>query len=229
MMEIMNTPLFGVIISIITFEIGIFINKKAKNVIFNPLLISITLIILFLLKFDISLEVYNKGGNLISFFLIPATVILAVPLYKKFAIFKANALPIIIGITIGSITAIVSVTILSKLLGLSDNILKSLMPKSITTPIGMEISKQIGGIPSLTATAIIITGIFGAIIGPVICKIFRIEDEVAAGIAMGTAAHAIGTSKAIEMGETEGAMSGVAIGIAGLATVILVPIIINFL
>ncbi|GAA0182245.1 LrgB family protein [Clostridium sediminicola] len=228
-MDILNTPLFGVIISIITFEIGLLISKKTKSAIFNPLLISIILVILILLKFDISLKVYNKGGSLIAFFLTPATVILAVPLYKKFAIFKANALPIIIGITIGSISGILTVTILSKLLGLSDNILMSLMPKSITTPIGIEISKQIGGVPSLTATAIIITGIFGAIIGPNICKIFKIKDKVATGIAMGTAAHAIGTSKAIEMGETEGAMSGVAIGIAGLVTVVLVPIIVSFL
>lgn len=229
MTEIVNTPLFGVIISIITFEIGILIHRKTKNIVFNPLLISITLIIFFLLRFDISLEVYNKGGSLISFFLTPATIILAVPLYKKFKIFKANALPILIGITAGSLSAILSVSILSKILGFSDNILRSLIPKSITTPIGIEITKQIGGIPSLTATAIIITGIFGAIIGPVICKIFKIEDEVATGVAMGTAAHAIGTSKAIDMGETQGAMSSVAIGIAGLITVILAPIIIKFL
>lgn len=229
MIEILNTPLFGVIISIMAFEIGLYIYRKTKIAIFNPLLISIPLIVIFLLKFNISLEVYNKGGGLISFFLGPATVILAVPLYKQFKIFKANALPIIVGITIGSITAIVSVSFLSKLFGLSDNISRSLIPKSITTPIGIEVSQQIGGIPSITVTAIIITGILGAVIGPVIFKIFRIKDKVAVGVALGTAAHAIGTSKAIEIGETEGAMSGLAIGIAGLITVILVPLLIGFL
>jgi predicted murein hydrolase (TIGR00659 family) len=229
MMQIIDTPFFGVLICIIAFEIGLFINKKTKNVILNPLLISISLIILLLLKFNISLETFNKGGSLISFFLTPATVILAVPLYKKFNIFKANALPIIIGITVGSFSVILSVVMLSKLFGLQDSILRSLMPKSITTPIGIEVSKQICGIPSITTTAIIITGIVGAIFGPTICKIFKIKDEVAVGIAMGTAAHAIGTSKAIEMGEVQGAMSGIAIGIAGLITVILVPIIIIFI
>lgn len=229
MIEILNTPLFGVVISIIAFEIGLYIYRKTKIAIFNPLLISITLIITFLLKTNISLEVYNKGGSLISFFLGPATVILAVPLYKEFKIFKANALPIIIGITIGSVTAIVSVSLLAKLFGLSENISRSLIPKSITTPIGVEVSQQIGGIPSITITAIIITGILGAVSAPMIFKIFRIKDEVAAGVALGTASHAIGTSKAIEIGETEGAMSGLAIGIAGLITVIIVPLLIGFL
>ncbi|SHK44552.1 LrgB family protein [Paramaledivibacter caminithermalis] len=229
MMEILSTPIFGVIISIVTFEIGLYMYRKTKIAIFNPLLISMILIIAFLLKFNISLEAYNKGGELISFFLGPATVILAVPLYKQFNIFKANALPIIIGITIGSITAIISVSFLSKLFGLSDTIARSLIPKSITTPIGVEVSNQIGGIPAITIAAIAVTGISGAVIGPFILKIFRIKDKVAAGVALGTASHAIGTSKAIEIGETEGAMSGLAIGIAGLITVIIVPLLIGLL
>ncbi|GAA0179939.1 hypothetical protein SH2C18_27240 [Clostridium sediminicola] len=131
-MEILDTPLFGVVISIVTFEIGGIIYRKTKNALFNPFIISVILIIPFLLVFDIPLEIYNKGGSLISFFLGPATVILAVPLYNKFKVFKANALPIIIGITIGSVAVVLSVSIFSKLLGLSDGILRSLTPKSIT-------------------------------------------------------------------------------------------------
>ncbi len=227
-MEIINTPLFGIILSIVTFEIGLFINKKMKNQIFNPLLISMILSISFLLKFNIPFEVFNIGGSFISFFLTPATVILAVPLYKKFDIFKSNALPIVVGIFVGSFTAIISVIILSRLFGVSSDILLSLMPKSITTPIGIELSTQIGGMPSLTATGISITGILGAIVSPLVCKVFKIEDKVAKGIAIGTASHALGTTKAIEMGETEGAMSGVAIGLAGIVTVILIPIILIF-
>ncbi|WP_432403531.1 LrgB family protein [Wukongibacter sp. M2B1] len=229
MIEILNTPLFGVIISIVAFEIGLYIYRKTKIAVFNPLLISIGLIVTFLLKFNISLDTYNSGGSLISFFLGPATVILAVPLYKQFKIFKDNVVPIIIGITMGTITAIVSVPLLAKLFGLSEDISKSLIPKSITTPIGIEVSKQVGGIPAVTVVAIIITGILGAIIAPVIFKIFKVKDKVAVGISLGTGAHAIGTSKAIEIGETEGAMSGLAIGIAGLITVILVPLFIVFI
>ncbi|WP_461205670.1 LrgB family protein [Clostridium sp. DL1XJH146] len=229
MMQIINTPLFGIILSIVTFEIGLFISRKIKNEIFNPLLISMILSIAFLLKFNISFEVFNIGGSFISFFLTPATVILAVPLYKKFDIFKSNALPILVGIVVGSFTAIMSVVVLSRLFGVSSDILLSLMPKSITTPIGIELSNKVGGMPSLTATGIAITGIFGAIVSPWVCRVFRINDKVAKGIAIGTSSHALGTTKAIEMGEVEGAMSGVAIGLAGIATVILIPIILIFI
>lgn len=229
MIDLLHTPLFGVVISIIALEIGLYINRKTKISLLNPLLISIVLIIVILIKFDISLEAYNEGGGLISFFLGPATVILAVPLYKQFEIFKANILPIIVGITVGCLTSVISVVFLSKLFGLSDDILRSLIPKSITNPIGIELSKQIGGIPSITVTAIIITGIFGSIIAPYVFKIFRIKDKVAIGVSLGTSSHALGTTKAIEMGETEGAMSGLSIGLAGLVTVILIPLLINLL
>jgi len=227
--ETLNSPIFGIVISIVTFEIGLYLYKKFKLPIFNPFIISVILIIIFLLKFKIPLEAYSKGGNFISFFLSPATVVLAVPLYKQFETLKKNAASILIGITIGSVSAIISTYILGDVFGLTKELSKSLIPRSITTPIGIEVSKQIGGIPSITVVAIIITGILGAILGPFICKIFRIKDEVAVGTAIGTASHAIGTSKAVEIGETEGAMSGLAIGISGLITVIIAPILIMFL
>ncbi|SHG92012.1 LrgB family protein [Tepidibacter thalassicus] len=227
MIDLINTPLFGILISIIAFEFGIFINKKTKLAIFNPLLISILTIIIFLLKFNINLSVYNKGANFISFFLSPATVILAVPLYKQLNILKSNLIPILIGISIGCITAIISVSFLIKLFNISNDIGLSLIPKSITTPIGIEVSRQIGGIPSITVVAIIITGILGAIIAPVVCKIFKIKNKIAVGIAIGTSSHALGTTKAMEIGEIEGAMSSLSIGIAGLITVFLAPALIK--
>jgi predicted murein hydrolase (TIGR00659 family) len=223
--EIFDSPLFGVAITLITYEFGTYVYNKTKLPVFNPLLISQTLIILFLLKFNISFESYNKGGQLISFFLAPATVILAVPLYKKIKLLQANAIPIIIGITVGSTAGMVSIILLGKLFGL-ENLLKiSMLPKSVTMPIAIEITAQLGGVSSVTVASIILTGIFGAVAGPFICKLFRIKDSVAVGIAMGTASHAIGTTKAMELGETEGAMSGLAIGVAGLITVVLAPII----
>lgn len=229
MSEIISTPIFGIITSLIAFEFSYLLFKKTKFPIFNPLLISIIMIIVFLSTFNIRFEDYNIGGKYISFFLGPATVILAVPLYKKIKLLKANAVPILLGITFGSTLGMIAVICLSKLFKLDKILYISLIPKSITTPIGVEVSKQLGGMPAVTVAAIIITGIIGAVIGPMVCKIFKIKDRVAIGIAMGTASHAVGTSKAIELGETEGAMSGLAIGIAGLITVFLAPIIFKIL
>ena len=229
MQDIISSPLFGVFVSLLAFEIGCIIYKKTKLPIFNPLFISMILIIALLKAFNISLEDYNKGGSIISFFLGPATVILAVPLYKKINLLKQHIVPILSGIIIGSTVGMLSIIGLSKLFGLSEELNKALVPKSVTVPIGMEISKQIGGIPSVTVAAIVITGILGSIIAPTLCKLCRIKDSVAKGIAIGTASHAVGTTKALEMGETEGAMSGLAIGVAGLVTVIIAPIIVKLL
>lgn len=223
--ELLSTPLFGVIISLIAFQIGTLFYKKTRSSIFNPLLVSIVLVILFLMYFRIDFETYNVGGDYISFFLGPATVVLAVPLYKKIQLLKKNAFPIIAGISAGCIAGISSILIFSSLFGLDSVITSSLVPKSVTTPIGMEISKQIGGLPAITVAAIAATGIMGAVLGPFICRCFRIKDSVATGIAIGTASHALGTTRAIELGETEGAMSGLAIGITGLITVFLAPLL----
>ena len=227
MRELINTPMFGITISLLAFELGCFIYNKTKIAIFNPLFISQAIIILFLLRFDISFETYNKGGQLISFFLAPATVILAVPLYRKIKLLKENALPIFAGITVGSIFGMVSIILLGKLLGIESMLKQSMVPKSVTVPIGVEVSTQLGGIPAVTVAAIVITGILGAIVGPFICKLFRIKDKVAVGVAMGTASHALGTTKAMELGETEGAMSSLSIGVAGLITVVLAPFMVK--
>lgn len=229
MRDLISTPLFGVVISLIAFEIGLLVNRKTKISFLNPLLIGISIVIAVLCVFNISLDDYNKGGQIISFFLAPSTVVLAVPLYKKFTLLKANFIPILVGIFIGCVVSITSVVYLSKAFGLDKLIEISLVPKSVTTPIGMEISKQLGGISAVTVAAIVITGIIGAIIAPIVFKVFRINDKVAMGIAIGTSAHAVGTTKAVEMGETEGAMSGLAIGVSGLITVIIAPILIRFL
>lgn len=227
MKEIVTSPVFGVLISIIAYEIGALIKQKFKLSIFNPLLISIILLVVFLMKFNIKYDDYNNGGQVISFFLAPATVALALPLYKKFSLFKKNALPIIVGILCGSISGMICVIVLSKLFGFSSKLTKSLMPKSITTPIGMALAKQLGGISSIAVVAIIITGILGSIIGPFLYKILKINDKVAMGIAMGSSSHAVGTAKALEIGEAEGAMSSLTIAISGITTVIIAPILWN--
>lgn len=223
MSEIIKTPIFGVILSLAAYEAGILINKRTRLSIFNPLLIAMLLVILVLMKFHISYEDYNKGGQMISFFLYPATVALALPIYRKIHLLKENALTIFLSILGGNILGIICIIALSKNFGLSEVLVKSLIPKSITTPIGMEVSSQLGGIPSVTVVAIILTGILGSVIGPLLSRIFKIKDKVSVGIAMGAASHAVGTAKAMELGEIEGAMSGLTMALSGIVTVVLAP------
>lgn len=229
MSGLLDTPIFGILLSVIAFEIGIVISRKTKNPLLNPLLVAIILVIVFLLGLGIPKEKYDLGGSFILFFLGPATVVLAVPLYKQIELLKKDFVPIIVGILAGSVTSIMSVILLSKLFRIDLSVAVSMLPKSVTTAIGMEISKEIGGIVSLSVAVIVLTGITGAVIGPGLLKLLRIKDDVAQGVAIGTAAHAVGTSKAMELGETQGAMSGLSIGIAGIATVILVPLLMGLL
>ena len=225
--SIISTPLFGIALSLLAFDIGCFVHKKAKLPIFNPIIVSTSIIILFLLKFDISIEDYNRGADFISFLLGPATIVLAVPLYKQLHLLKANSVAIISGITVGCMTSIVSVAALSNIMGLDSIIGLSVVPKAITTPIGIELSKQIGGIPALTVVTIILVGNIGYAIAPLVCRLFGIKDKVAVGVSIGTSSHALGTTKAMELGEIEGAMSGLSIGLAGILTVLLVPILLK--
>ncbi len=228
MKESISSPLFALLISILAYEIGIFINKKTRIAFLNPLMIAIVLVIGALLALHIPLEDYKKGGDFISLFLTPATVILAVPLYKNINSLKKDYVAILGGVIIGSVTAILSVWAMSKAFGLSKELIASLVPKSITTPLGIELSTQMKGIPSVTVAAIIITGIFGAVFAEWLLKVCKITDKTAKGIAIGTSSHALGTTKAVDLGETEGAMSGLAIGLAGLVTVIVATVLFKF-
>ena len=218
---VFSSPLFGIVLCIFTFEIGVWLNRKTHSPLANPLLIAvaIALCIAFLQIFSIPLADFNEGGRMISMFLAPATAALALSIYGQIDVLKKNLLPIAAGTLVGSLTSIISVLGLCKLFGLSDELAASLIPKSVTTPIAMEISQQQGGIVSITVAAVIVTGIFGAIFAPTLLKLFRVKDPVEAGIAIGTCA--LGTSKAVELGEVEGAMSGIAIGAAGIFTVLL--------
>ncbi len=229
MESITNTEAFGLILTILFFNLGLYLNKKVKKPIANPLLIAILGIIVFLSITQIPYEKYKTGGDMINFFLGPVTVVLAVPLYKQFTLFKKYVIEIIVGIGCGVIVSYISIKIIGLISGAGVDIINSLIPKSITTPMGISLSKTINGIEPITVVAIIVTGILGAIIAPFIFKIGKINNPVAKGIALGTSAHALGTTKALEMGEVEGAMSGLSIGIAGIITVILVPILMNFI
>lgn len=225
MSEFMQQSLFfGVVVSVLAYEFGVFLKKKLKWAICNPLLISIVAVIVFLLLFDIPYETYNEGAQYLSYLLTPATVCLAIPLYEQVELLKKHSWAILAGLISGVLTSVLCVFVLALLFKLDHAQYVTLLPKSITTAIGMGVSEELGGYVTITVTVIIVTGILGNIIAETVCRVFRIEEPVAKGIAIGSASHAIGTTKAMEMGEIEGAMSSLSIAVAGLLTVIAAPI-----
>ena len=215
-----NSVFFGVFISIITYEIGVLIKKKLKLAIFNPLLISIALIIVFLLAFHIKYNVYESGAQDLSYFLTPATVALAVPLYEQIEPLKKNWKAVVAGILSGALTSALCVLAVALIFQLDHKQYVTLLPKSITTAIGMGLSEELGGIVTITVAVIVVTGVIGNMFAESICKLFHITDPVAKGIGIGSASHAMGTAKAMEMGEIEGAMSSLSIAVSGLLTVV---------
>lgn len=221
MQEVFNSPFFSITLCILTYEIGLWIHKKTHSPIANPLLIAIILVITVLKVFKIPIESFHHGGNIISIFLVPATAALALSIYSQYHILKKNLIPVIAGTFVGSLVSMTSIFLLCKGFRLDEKLTVSLLPKSVTTPIAMGISEELGGIVPVTVAAVVFTGILGAMIAPKLIKLFRLKNPIVIGLAIGTSSHAVGTSKAVEIGELEGAMSGIAIGVAGLATVII--------
>lgn len=222
----MDSSYLYVLVTLVAYELGLIVKKKTG---LNALLVAILLVGAFVLVLGIDVSTYQAKTTYISYFLTPATICLAIPLYEQMELLKKNLKAILIGIISGVITSLSSITILSLLFKLSHQELVSLLPKSITTAIGMGVSEELGGLVSLTVGAIIMTGVLGAVIAPFVLKLFHITHPIAKGIGIGSAAHAIGTSKAMELGEVEGAMSSLSIVISGLLTVILAPIVISLL
>lgn len=216
---------FGMFISVFAYILGMWLKKKLKWGILNPLLVAVILVIAFLLGTGTSYADYNEGASYISYFLTPATVCLAIPLYKQLELLKRNFAAVIIGITSGVLASAVSILLMSVLFKLDHVYYVSLLPKSITTAIGMGVSEEAGGIVTITIVSIILTGIFGNIIGEAWFRLVGVKDPIARGLALGTASHAIGTAKALELGEVEGAMSSLSVAVAGLMTVIAVPLV----
>lgn len=211
---------FGVFLSLLSYGIGVAMKRKFKLAVCNPLLIASVLTVLVLLVFQVDYKVYNESGKYISFFLTPATICLAVPLYEQMELLKKNYKAVLIGICSGVITSFVSVFLLAVLFRLDHASYVTLLPKSITTAIGMGVSEELGGYVAITVAVIIVTGVFGGMAAEWVFRAFHIEDPVAKGIALGTSAHAVGTAKAMELGEVEGAMSSLSIVVSGILTVI---------
>ena len=207
-----ESAFFGVVISLLAYELGMLLKKKFGLPLFNPLLISIAVVIVFLAVFDIDYQNYNDGAKYLSYLLTPATVCLAIPLYEQMEALKKNIKAILAGILSGVLTSLTVVLALALIFNLNHKMYVTLLPKSITTAIGMAVT--------ITVAVIIITGVLGNMLAETLCKLFHIEEPIAKGISIGSASHAIGTAKAMEMGDVEGAMSSLSIAVAGILTVV---------
>lgn len=225
----LNSAFAGVSLSLIAYWIGTLLKKKWNLPIFNPLLISIAVTIVVLLVGNISYETYNEGAQYLSWFLTPATVSLAIPLYEEFELLKKNAMAVTAGIITGVITSLTTVFVLAMFMKLSHEEYVTLLPKSITTAIGMGVSEELGGYVTITVAVIVITGVLGNMLAEIVCKIFKLKEPIAQGVAIGAAAHAVGTAKAMEMGEIQGAMSSLSLAVAGVVTVIFASVYAGFI
>lgn len=225
MVSLLTSPaLFGLVLTLVTFCLGIWLRHKTGIALLNPLIVSITLCILFLVGTDTPYETYAKGTAPLSLMLTPATVCYALPLYHQWSHLKACPKALLVGTLAGSCAGLVCILLLGRAFGLGAVLVRSLLPKSITTAIGIDLSAELGGIVAITVAAIIVTGNLGNIFAESLCRLFKIHHPIAKGLAIGTSTHAVGTVKAMEMGELIGAISSLAIVIAGLITVLLAPL-----
>ncbi len=221
MLEVTKEPIFGVSLCLMAYTLSLIIKKRFNYTILNPLLVSAIIIIGVLTAFKIPLENFMKGGDFITMLMAPATAALALSMYRQLSTIKKYFLPIVVGSVVGASVALISITLLCKVFDMPAEITASLLPKSITTAFATKLSQQLGGLVPITVAAVSVTGIFGAIAAPYLIKIFRVKDSIAAGLAIGASSHALGTTKAIEIGELEGSASGIAVGLCGIATVII--------
>jgi len=224
-----SVPLFPVVLTIGTYLFGVWCQKKTRSPICNPILIAVILVIGVLLLTGFDVPTYQEGAKPITWLLTPATVCLALPLYEQLKVLKKRLPAILAGIAAGTVTSLLVVWLLCWLFSLDRSLTVSLLPKSITTAMGMVLSEQNGGIAPLTTVVIIVTGILGSLMGPALCKLLRLKDPVSQGVALGTASHVVGTSKANEMGEIQGAVSSLSLACAGILTAILFPIMLKLI
>ncbi len=226
MRDILSASLLPVVITLLCYQASSFLQKKLKLALFNPLLMSMIMVISFLLVTNIAIEDYQKGMAIVSWLMTPATVCLAIPMYQQFQTLRSSLKGILIGVLGGTLASIAMVFGCCLLFGFDNILIFTLLPKNVTSAIGMKLAEMSGGIPSITATVICITGILGNMVGTTLCKLFKITDPVAQGAAFGTASHVAGTAKASEIGQLQGAVSSLSLVTAGIITSILMPAIV---
>lgn len=224
-----SSAVWGVLLTLAAFALGTAINRATGKAIFNPLLLGSIFVIVFLSVLGIPYSDYKASAAPVSYLLLPATVSLAIPLYEKWELLKKNAAAILAGIAAGTLVSLVSALVLALALDLTQEQYITLLPKSVTTAISMDVAAELGGIAALTGAIVILTGIAGNLLAETVCRWFRITDPIAKGVGIGTSAHAVGTSKALQMGEVEGAMSGLSIAVAGVLTAVLCPVFAGFI
>ena len=220
---------WGVTVTLAAFALGTWLNKKTGQAIFNPLLLGSIFVIIFLSLVQIPFAEYKQSVSVLNYLLLPATVSLAVPLYEQWLPMKKNAKAVLCGILAGSLTSMLSIIAISWVMKLDPVLSASLMPKSVTTAIGAEVAQELGGLSSLAGGIIVLTGIIGNLSAAAMCRICKLHDPIARGVAIGTASHAIGTARALQMGRVEGAVSSLSIAVAGILTAALCPVLANFL
>ena len=228
-MEFLNNKIFLIALTFVTFVLAQYLQRKTGIKLLNPILLSIVVLICILMAADIDYSIYREGGEYLDFWLKPAVVALGVPLYKQLGTIKKQMLPLLIAEMAGCVAGIISVVLVAEFLGASQAVMMSLAPKAVTTPIAMEISSSIGGIPALTAAVVVCTGIFGGMAGFRITRLGHVKSPIAEGLSMGTAAHAMGTSAAMERSDRYGAFSSLGLTLNGLLTALLSPIILHLL
>jgi len=221
--EILSSPLFGITLSIVAFKVGLWVSQKVKNPIANPLIIAMIIVVGTLKVFDIPHQYFEEGASFILMFLAPVTAVLALTIYRQRAVLLSSFFPVVIGTFTGSLAAMGSVLLLSRWLSLEEAIIASVVPKSVTTPVAMALAEQMGGLPALTIASTLITGLGGNLLAPFMIKAFAVKDPVAQGVGIGCCSHALGTTKAMEIGQVQGAMSSISISLSAIWTVLLVP------
>ena len=229
MTELLSIGILPVALTLTAFLAGQKLQKKLKSPLCNPILVAVVIVLALLLATGMEVADYKAGMNTISWLLTPATVCLAVPMYEQFRILKKNLPAIAAGVAAGAVSCLVMVALFGILAGFDPLLTVSLLPKSITTAIGVALSEMIGGMTGVTTAAIVFTGIFASIMGPAFCRIFRLTDPVAQGVAFGTAGHVIGTSKANELSPLTGAVSSLSLVVAGLLTAVVLPLVANLI
>lgn len=231
-MELINdSPMLPIAIlgiCILAYQIGIYVYQKTNVQLLNPLFVAIILIVCGMQIFDVSLDTFNKGGTVINILLCPATIMFALPMYKERQTIRKNIAPIIVGTVVGSITSMYSIYMLCSVMGIDKQVALSMAPKTTTAAIAIDISTILGGIPALTVASVICTGILGTMLIPFALKFFKINQSIAVGIAIGTSSHALGSAKAVEIGEIEGALAGIAVVITGLVSVMIALVVTMF-
>lgn len=228
MMEFVNTAqYFGIALTLLMFMAAVYINRRMPGALTTPLFLATIFVVIFLTAFDIPYEAYNKGAQYITYFLVPVTVCFAVPMYRQMPLLKKHAPAILLAMAIGVASSVFAVCLICIFLGLGDIVARSLAAISVTTAIAIGITEKLGGVVALTVSSVIVTGILGASVSDLVCRKFGLTNPIARGLAIGNASHAAGTTKAMEMGPVEGAMSSLAIVISGLMTAVAAPLIVT--